>query len=149
MKKISILLITMAISGLLHAQAQLTASQQAVQQTVIKMFDALSNRDSVSLKNYCASDILLFEYGMTWNIDSLIRKGIIQNQAPDFKRVNSIDFINTTVNKNTAWANYHLHSAITGNGKKGFVEWIETVVLVKEKKTWKIRVLHSSLIKRN
>lgn len=149
MKKISILLITMAISGLLHAQAQLTASQQAVQQTVIKMFDALSNRDSVSLKNYCASDILLFEYGMTWNIDSLIRKGIIQNQAPDFKRVNSIDFINTTVNKNTAWANYHLHSAITANGKKGFVEWIETVVLINEKKKWKIKVLHSTLVKRN
>ena len=84
-------------STVLMAQENLTASQRAVQQTVIQMFDALSNRDSVKLKKYCTADIQLFEYGQIWNIDTLILKAITQNTAADFKRINTIDFINTTL----------------------------------------------------
>jgi ketosteroid isomerase-like protein len=148
MKKISSLLLAISISSMLQAQEKLTKSQQAVQLTVIKMFDALSNRDSVSLKDYCTADILLFENGLVWNADTLILKAITQNQAADFKRINSFEFINTTVNKNSGWATYQLQSEITRNGKQGSVKWMETVVLVKEKKRWKIKVLHSTLIKR-
>lgn len=149
MKRITQLLIALSITGLLQAQEGLTANQRAVQQTVIKMFDALSGRDSVSLKLYCADDVTLYEYGQVWNIDTLITKAIILNTATDFKRINTIDFINTTVNKNTAWATYNLHSAITSNGTQRFIQWMETVVLVKEKKRWKIKVLHSSMIRQN
>lgn len=148
MKKIFLSLIAFSVSAL-YAQKQLTKEQQAVQQTVIKMFDALSNRDSVNLKEYCTADISLFENGITWNLDTLIFKAITLNQATDFKRTNTIDFINTTVKKNTAWATYNLTSEITRNGKHGFVKWLETVVTVREKKQWKIKILHSTLIKRD
>ncbi|MGZ8553757.1 MAG: nuclear transport factor 2 family protein, partial [Chitinophagaceae bacterium] len=144
------LVFAFSLTGSVHAQAPpLTKSQQAVQQTVIKMFDALSGRDSVSLKSYCADDITLYEYGQVWNIDTLITKAIVLNTATDFKRVNTFDFINTTVKKNTAWVTYNLQSAITSSGKQRIVQWMETVVLVKKKRRWKIKVLHSSLIKRN
>lgn len=149
MKKLSLFLIAISVSALLQAQKQLTEGVQAVQFTVTKMFDALSTRDSVKLKDYCTSDILLFENGQIWNADTLILKAITQNQATDFKRINTFDFINTTINKNIAWATYHLRSEITRNGKQGSVQWMETVVLVKEKKRWKIKLLHSTLIKRN
>jgi hypothetical protein len=149
MKKTTSLLIAFSFAGFLQAQVFLTQSQQAVQQTVIKMFDALSSRDSVSLKLYCTDDIQLYEYGMAWNIDTLINKAITLNTATDFKRVNTFDFINTEVNKNTAWATYTLYSEITSNGKQRSVQWMETVVLVKDKKRWKIKLLHSSLIKKN
>jgi nucleoid DNA-binding protein len=149
MKKILLLLIAFSMSAMLMAQEQLSKSQQAVQQTVIQMFDALSNRDSVSLKNYCTADIQLYEYGQVWNIDTLILKAITQNKAADFKRTNTFDFINTTVDKTTAWVTYRLQSAITRDGKQGTVQWLETVVLVKEKKQWKVKHLHSTLIKRS
>jgi len=149
MKKIILFLIAISFTKLLTAQSPLTNDQQAVQQTVRKMFDALSNRDSVSLKDYCTADILLFEYGMAWNLDTLILKGVTLNQAPDFKRINTIDFINTAVDKNTAWATYNLQSELTREGKHAMVQWMETVVLIKEKERWKIKVLHSTLIKRN
>jgi ketosteroid isomerase-like protein len=149
MKKIILLFTVVLFTTLLQAQQPLTNSQQAIQQTVIKMFDALSNRDSVALKLYCADDITLYEYGLSWNMDTLITKAITFNTANDFKRINTIDFINTTVNKSTAWATYHLHSEITRDGKQATVQWIETVVLVKDKNKWKIKVLHSTLIKRN
>ena len=149
MKKITILLTAILCTTLLQAQQSTTNNQQAVQQTVIKMFDALSNRDSISLKNYCTADIALYEYGQAWNIDTLIMKAITQNQAADFKRVNTFEFINTTVDKTTAWVTYNLHSAITRNGKQATVQWLETVILVKEKKQWKVKLLHSTLIRRN
>ena len=108
MKKISLLLIAFAISVTLLAQEPLTTGQQSVQQTVIKMFDALSNRDSFSLKAHCTADITLYEYGQVWNMDTLILKAITQNKSADFKRTNTFDFINTTVDKNMALVNYRL-----------------------------------------
>ncbi len=149
MKKIPLLLIVFSVSAMLVAQKPLAADQQAVQQTIIKMFDALSNRDSVALKLYCADDITLYEYGSIWNVDTLILKAITQNKAADFKRTNSFDFINTTVDKTTAWVTYRLQSVIIKDGKQVNVQWLETVVLVKAKKQWKVKHLHSTLIKRN
>ena len=149
MKKVSLLLIALSSSAMLMAQEQLSSSQQAVQQTVIKMFDALSNCDSVSLKLYCTADITLYEYGQAWNIDTLILKAITLNQSADFKRTNSFDFINITTDKTTAWVTYYLNSAITRDGKQATVQWLETVVLVKERKQWKVKHLHSTLIKRS
>jgi ketosteroid isomerase-like protein len=149
MKKISLLLIGFSISAIMMAQEQLSTGQQEVQQTVIKMFDALSNRDSVGLKTYCTEDITLYEYGQSWNMDTLILKAITLNQSADFKRTNSFDFINTTADKNTGWVTYHLNSSITRDGKQSTVQWLETVVLVKERKQWKVKHLHSTLIKRS
>ena len=149
LKKATLLIFTISLSTFLQAQQLFTKDQQEVQQTVIKLFEALSNRDSVSLKNYCTPDIALFENGSIWNVDTLILKAITLNTATDFKRINNIDFINTTVNRSTAWATYNLHSEITRNGKKATVQWMETVVVVKENKKWKTKVLHSTLIKRS
>ena len=149
MKKTASILIAILFTVLLQAQQPFTKDQQAVQQTVVNMFEALSNRDSVKLKLYCAKDITLYEYGLAWNMDSLITRAISLNTSTDYKRTNTLDFINTTVNNNTAWANYHLQSYISRDSKHSTVEWIETVILEKEKNSWKIKVLHSTLIKRS
>ena len=149
MKKIITLLIAIVLTGQLCAQSQLTRTQLIVRQTIIKMFDALSNRDSVSLKAYTTADITLYEYGQVWNMDTLILKAIVLNQSANFKRTNSFEFLNTTVDKTTAWVTYRLQSVVTEDGKLATVQWLETVVLVKGKKLWKVKHLHSTLIKRS
>ncbi len=133
MKKIILLLFSFLMTAKLIAQQSLTTKQQAVQQTVIKMFEALSNRDSVNLKAHCTADITLYEYGQIWNIDTLIMKAITQNKTSDFKRTNTFDFINTKADKTTALVTYHLQSTLTPDGKQGSVQWLETVVLAKAK----------------
>lgn len=148
MKKITTLLPAILCITILRAQLTTTNNQQAVQQTIVKLFDALSNRDSVSLKAHCTADITLYEYGQAWNIDTLILKAITQNQSADFKRTNSFDFINTSVDKTLAWVTYRLQSVMTRDGKQATLQWLETVVLVKERKQWKVKHLHSTLIKR-
>ncbi len=149
MKKIALLLIAFSISALLYSQESLTQKQKTVQHAVVRLFDALSNRDSVSLKASCTADITLYEYGQIWNIDTLILKAITQNQSADFKRTSSFDFINTTVDKTMAWVTYRLQSAINMDTKQVTVQWLETVVLVKEKKQWRVKHMHSTLIKRS
>ena len=148
LKKIIILILAIYISTQLQAQQQLTKDQQEVNQTVINFFEAISNRNSADLKDNCTVDILLLENGSIWNADTLILKAITLNTATDFKRINTFDFINTTVTDNTAWVTYNLHSEITRNGKQSTVQWMETVIVIKEKQKWKIRVLHSTLIRR-
>jgi len=76
-------------------------------------------------------------------------KAITLNQSADFKRINSFDFINTNVDKITAWVTYRLQSVVTKDGKLATVQWLETVVLVKAKKQWRVKHLHSTLIKRS
>lgn len=149
MKKASILVPAILFLALLHAQQSPTKNQQAAQQTIIKLFDALSNRDSVALKTYSTADIIFYEYGQVWNMDTLILKAITQTQSADFKRTNSFEFINTLVDKTMAWVTYRLQSVITIEGKQSTVQWLETVVLVKERKQWKVKHLHSTLIKRS
>jgi ketosteroid isomerase-like protein len=148
MKKHSLIVIVFFILiSYASAQTKPTVSQEAVQNIVLKIFDALANRDTVSLKMYCSPDITLYENGMTWNLDTLIQ-GIKMNQATDFKRINTIDFIDTKVDKDIAWTTYNNQAEIIKNGKHAVIKWIETVILVKDKKSWKVKVLHSTLIKR-
>ena len=149
LKKIILLIITISLSTFLQAQQLLTKDQQQVQQAVGKMFEALSKRDSVSLKAYCTTDITLHEYGQIWNIDTLINEAIIMNTAVDFKRTNTFEFIRTETNKNIAWVTYRLSSAITEDSKQITIQWLETVVLERQNKQWKVKHLHSTVIKRS
>ncbi len=149
MKKIIILLIVCSTSKCLQAQQQLSKDQLDVQQTVINMFAALSHRDSLTLKTYCSPEITLYEYGQVWNLDTLIQKAIVLNTSTDFKRINNFEFLQTTVDKNSAYINYRLNSNIIKDGKLISLFWLETVILNKEKTSWKIRHLHSTLLKRN
>ena len=113
------------------------------------MFQALSDRDSTTLKAYCSSDITLYEYGQIWTIDTLIRKAITMNQSADFKRNNTFDFIKVEADKTVAWVTYWLNSTITKDTKETVIQWLETVTLVRERKQWKVKHLHSTLIRRS
>jgi ketosteroid isomerase-like protein len=148
MQKTALLLLAILWLAPLQAQQSTIENKQAVQETVVTFFEALSNRDSVSLKAYSTADITLYEYGQVWTIDTLILKAITQNQSAYFKRTNSFEFIKTSIEKNMGWATYHLQSVILKDGKQTTVLWLETVTLVKERKRWKVKHLHSTLIKR-
>lgn len=146
MKKILLFLIFFSFVALLQAQSK---EEQSVQQTVIHAFDALSRKDSIRLRNECTTDVKFYEYGETWTIDYLINLAITTNTDLDFKRANKIDFVNTSISNNVAWVTYNLYSEITTTGKTVAIHWMETQVLVKEKGKWKIKLLHSTQVKRS
>ena len=149
MNKTILFLPAMLFITSLQAQQKAGSQQEDIHQTVINMFDALSNRDSAALKTHCTADISLYEYGQIWNMDSLILKAITQNQSTGFKRTNRFEFIRTLIDKKTGWVTYRLESVIIKEGKPITLQWLETVGLVKERKKWKVKHLHSTLIKRS
>lgn len=121
----------------------------AVQQTVEKMFAALTTADTATLKTFVTPSVRFYEYGQVWTIDTLIQKVMQAKSIPDFKRTNNFEFVSTTINKITAFTTYYLQSTIFRNGKEELIRWMETVVLLKEKKEWKINVLHSTRLPKN
>lgn len=144
MKKVFLFLFVMTVASLAEAQQKANVDQHAVEQTVINLFDALSNRDSILLKTNCTPDILLFENGQVWNLDTMMRIVISLKKMDDYKRINKIEFIHTEIHNDVAWVTYHNQADITVNGKHRVVKWVETVVLIKEKNKWKIKILHST-----
>ncbi|MEJ8841753.1 nuclear transport factor 2 family protein [Lacibacter sp. H375] len=147
MQKIKVLLVVLLFSA--SASAQSTQEEKRVQQAVENMFATLTNADTAALKTFVAANVHFYEYGQVWTIDTLIQKVIQGASVPGFKRTNSFEFVSTTINKNTAWVTYYLQSTITRNGKDDIVKWMETVVLIKQKKQWKINVLHSTRLPKN
>jgi len=139
-----------ALVSVCHLSAQIKVTEkQAVQKVITDMFQALADRDTDQLKSNCTRDFLLLENGVVWNIDSLTQK-INQNKAAtDFKRINTFDFLATKVRNNTAWTTYNNQAEVTKNGQHRVIKWLETAVLIKEGKVWKIEVLHSTLLKRS
>lgn len=144
MKKVYSFLFVLSIISIVHAQEKLTTDQRDVQKTVINLFDALSNRDSILLKANCTADILLFENGQVWNIDTMMKAIISLKNLKDYTRINKIDFIHTEIHNDVAWVTYHNQADITANGKHRVVKWVETVILMNEKNRWKIKILHST-----
>jgi hypothetical protein len=143
MLKIKLLFIALLFTATVHAQT-LTSEQTKVQQAIENLFTVLTNADSTAMKTFTTSTVRFYEYGEIWPMDTLISKVMKSKSIPDFKRTNSFKFVNTTIHKNIAWATYYLQSTFTRNGKEDIVKWMETVVLIKDKKQWRIDVLHST-----
>lgn len=146
MKKI-FTVITLSCSLFTQAQVKLSNDQLQVQKTLTDLFQAIADRDTAMLKNSCTSDIMLLENGQLWNLDTLVQK-VLQGRGKDFKRVNTLDFIETMVNGNFAWVSYNNQAEIIRNEQHlTFIKWLETTILIKEGNGWKVRVLHSTLLK--
>lgn len=144
MKKVWCILFVMSITSMVKAQGKKATDAHDVQQTVIDLFDALSNRDSVMLKANCTADILIFEDGKVWNIDTMMGVIIALKKLNDYTRINKIEFIHTEIHNDVAWTTYHNQADITVNGKNRSVKWVETVILIRDGKKWRIKILHST-----
>jgi ketosteroid isomerase-like protein len=121
--------------------------KEAIQNTIVNLFEQFSNRDVEKLKSYCTDDIQILESGEVWNLDTLVKK-ITQNKALDFKRVNNFDFLNVCSENKVGWTTYNNRADVIKEGQQYKMHWLETAILEKQKKTWKVKVLHSTLIKR-
>lgn len=126
-----------------------TNKDKEVQKSVKEFFAALAARDSVAMKRWSTADLTLIEYGTVWNIDTLIRRGILQNTAADFTRVDEFEFLSTAVHGNTALVSYRLFSRIKRSGSETNVRWIESMSLLYEENRWKVKFLHSTLLNRS
>jgi hypothetical protein len=124
------------------------AAQQKndIQAPVIRLFDGMSAMDNEAIKAELSTDFTLLENGKVWNTDSLTA-AINRGKGMDLKRVNKFEFLKTEEAGNTAWLSYYNTAELEFKGRKIIVRWLESAVLVKEQKKWKIKLLHSTELK--
>ena len=139
----------LALSSLVNGQSNPTSKQRLVQKAVVDLFQALADRDVAKLTVHCTEDVLILENGAVWNIDSLVQRVSRNKAVTDFKRVNTFEFIDTKLEGKIAWTTYFNQADIMRNGKTRVVRWLETAVLEKAGDQWKVKTLHSSLLKEN
>ena|SRR5258706_10686666 len=121
--------------------------QSKVNQSLTKLFDALAALDMKGIKEFSAKDLTILESGVVWNLDTIARK-VDNLKGASFSRTNHLDFIQTEIKGNTAWAVYYNSADMVINGLEVHRQWLESAVLVKEDKLWKIKLLHSTTLKK-
>lgn len=143
MKRVFVLIAALLLVSLYtHAQDE----KVKIQSVVINFFDGLSKLNSDEIKANCTADFVLLENGKVWNTDSLINF-IAPLKTMNFKRANTLKFISTDQNNEVAWVSYYNTADITLNAQQMNLKWLESAVLIKEKDGWKIKLLHSTVIK--
>jgi hypothetical protein len=143
-------LTVLIITGLLNngfSQPGTAPDSISVQQVVIKLFDGIAGIDSSEIVTQVTKDFLLLEDGQIWNTDSLI-KVLKPMKTQDFKRTNEFRFVSQQIVGNMTWLVYYNTAHISFNGQKRDVNWLESAVLVKEDDIWKVKLLHSTMLRK-
>lgn len=130
----------------LPIQAQKSDEKEKVNQVLTRFFDGISALDIKLMKQYVTNDFLLLEAGDVWNMDT-VAVYLNQSKTGSFSRTNHLNFIRTEITGNTAWVAYNNAADMNINGQKRNVQWLESAVLVKDGKEWKIQLLHSTPLK--
>jgi ketosteroid isomerase-like protein len=125
--------------------AQNLSEEQKVQQVLVVLFDALAENDLTKMQEYMTQDIRILEHGVIWNMDTVVALSRKPRPA-NFKRINTINFFQTEVRDDFAFASYHNRADINSAGGERKVAWLESAVLVKEEGKWKVKMLHSTRV---
>jgi ketosteroid isomerase-like protein len=129
-----------------HLHSQKTDEKGMINQVLTKFFDGISSLDVNLMKQYVTNDFLLLEGGDVWNMDT-VAVYLNELKTGSFSRTNYLEFIRTEIRGNTAWVAYKNAADMSIKGQKRNVQWLESAVLVKDGKEWKIQLLHSTPLK--
>ena len=100
--------------------------------------------DKQKYRSLLTEDYLLLEHGELLDVEG----DIALMPAPDsgYKRTDAFDFRSVKVHGDTAYAVYFLKSKITDKNGTHNGEWLESAILRRSGKGWRIALLHSTRI---
>ncbi|HEY0652577.1 MAG TPA: nuclear transport factor 2 family protein [Chryseosolibacter sp.] len=107
------------------------------------VFEALSEGSITKMQDAVTPDVKILEHGVVWTMDSL-RFYLTKKRPDDFRRTNSFEFFQSEVSGNMAFVSYHNRADIHANNKDRIVKWLESAVLVRDGRGWKVKMLHST-----
>ncbi|CAD5252604.1 conserved exported hypothetical protein [Alteromonas sp. 38] len=110
--------------------------------TVQDLFSAISEVNHSKMKSAVTDDFQLLEVGEDWDINQLIK---VVKPSEYFRR-NYFSVIRLETSDNFSWVSYWNKATFTKEALVEEVVWLESAVLIKENKKWKIQMLHSTKI---
>jgi hypothetical protein len=116
--------------------------------TLIKEdYKTVGNFDTLQHRRNCTYDYKLVEGAEIWDINREMK--YISSKAESKQlRANEFNFKMVTIYSTTGFTVYELRSTITQqDGSTKNYHWFETAVVKKVSNTWKIALIHSTLIK--
>ncbi len=137
-------LLILFVFGVLSANAQ-DKNINAVQETINTFFKAFSESDFKYIEQTSTRDFLLLEQGMIWNLDTLQNK-LAKPKPAGYSRKNRFEFFETRITGKRAWVGYHNYADFETAAGKRKIHWLESAVLVKEKNSWKLEMMHSTIV---
>jgi len=128
-----------------------TEDFKAVEQVVQGVFDDIwGDKKAELLTKYHTDDFILLEHGEVWTNDT-IANWCIRAKKRDIgvKRINSFDFFEAKKEGNRIWMAYHNYATIKKDTLERKLEWLESIVAIKEDSIWKLELMHSTRVNRN
>jgi len=132
------------------SEADKTAARQLIQD----VFDNIwSGTDTSQVRRFHTEDFVILEHGEVWTNDTIRNWQLSQatNKRPDAPtRLNSFDFFRTEQNGNEIWMAYHntAHFVNAAKDTVGRFNWLESGVAVRTDEGWKLRMMHSTRMRR-
>jgi hypothetical protein len=136
------------ISLLLISSAEIFAQTDKIkiESSIVGFFNGLSLVNPDTLKFYSTPDFQLLEDGEVWTLDTLIAR-VMPRQKANIQRINTFKFIRTEISGKMAWVSYDNAAEFRLGDKQQTKKWMESAVLVKNKGSWKIQLLHSTKLR--
>ncbi len=109
---------------------------------VVKIFSGLSQADVALMRDSATDDFVLLEHGELWDMDILA--GYVTPSSSS--RRNFFSLISKDIRGDMGLINYWNRAIFGGKGKETTMHWLESVVIVKQGDTWKLRQMHSTRV---
>lgn len=121
-----------------------------VKQVVQGVFDDIwSAKKAELLTKYHTDDFILLEHGDVWNNDTIAnwcKRAKLRDEG--VTRINSFDFFEAKKEGNRIWMAYHNYATIKKDTMSRKLEWLESVVAIKQDTIWKLELMHSTRVNR-
>jgi ketosteroid isomerase-like protein len=118
----------------------------AVKQVVRDVYSVFyADRDKQKYRSLLTEDYLLLDKGEVLDVEGDL--ALIPAPGSDYKRTDAFDFRSVKIHGDTSYAVYFLRSEIADkkNGARN-AEWLESAILRRDGKRWRMALLHSTRI---
>jgi len=128
------------------------AEARQAQQLIQDCFDNIwSACDTSAISTFHTKNYLLLENGIVWTNDS-VRQFQIKEKKETLKgkyvRKNKLEFIKSEKRGKSIWLAYHNYATwIKGEEVVGKAHWLESAIVIRSGKAWKIELLHSTPVR--
>lgn len=128
-----------------------TEDFKAVEQIVQHAFDDIwSAKKAERILKYHTDDFILLEHGEVWTNDTIAnwcKRAKLRDAG--VKRINSFDFFEAKREGNRIWMAYHNYATIKRDTLERKLQWLESIVAIKQDTIWKLEMMHSTRVNRN
>lgn len=142
MKKLKILTIILSLAILTNCK-QKKDDPEILKNILVEYFDGIKTRDLAKLNSLTTKDFVLFEDGVIFTNDSLVKPN---PYVKSFQGTWTFDHIKINIDETSGDVVYYNHGDFIYNDTiKRQVDWLESATFRKVDGEWKMNFLHSTV----